>query len=360
MIFRNFVVTTGAIPIFMGNKNSLSGAQNSILFMIKTKPLSLILGAVLLVFSPLTETRAQDDLTLPGDTAPVVVNTPAAESTTSEAGAEQKRESLFDMVKAGGWAMYPLFIMLFVVIALSIYMLLDLKRGTFVPKDLVNSMLEKADAGDLNGITESARGSATCLGQVMNGACEYIYDRGYEVLNGDSIFDQMSDASLDFNRKRVSLLNYLSVISQAAPMVGLLGTVSGMIKAFATLKQGGMKNPDTLAGNISEALVTTASGLIVALPAIFLFFFFRDKMVGLIAETDKSCAKILNSLRRSVLGNQQQSSPQQTPQMHPPAQDPHPPAQQPHPPAQQPHPPAQQPHPPAQQPHPPAQDPPTS
>ena len=101
-------------------------------------------------------------------------------------------------------------------------------------------------------------------------------------------------------------------------MVGLLGTVSGMIKAFATLKQAGMGDPGQLAGNISEALVTTASGLIVALPAIFMFFYFRDKMVALVAEVDKNCGKILNTLRRSVLGNQQQqASPQPPQQQHP-------------------------------------------
>ncbi|MDF1812506.1 MAG: MotA/TolQ/ExbB proton channel family protein [Verrucomicrobiales bacterium] len=286
--------------------------------MTKSTPLLFLLGVFALFLCPL---QAQDDFSLPGDEAPVVVNTPGSDpAAAADAGVEQKRESLLDMIKAGGWAMIPLFIMLFAVIALSVYMLLDLKKNTFSPKKVIEAMQASAEAGDINGITESARGSASCLGQVMNGACEYIYDRGYGVLNGDSIFDQMSDASLDFNRKRVSLLNYLSVISQAAPMVGLLGTVSGMIKAFATLKQAGMGDPGQLAGNISEALVTTASGLIVALPAIFMYFFFRDKMVALVADVDKNCAKILNSLRRAVLGNQQQAAvaaPEPPQQQHP-------------------------------------------
>ena len=284
--------------------------------MTKITPFPFLFGTIALFFLLLVQLPAQDDLTLPGDEAPVIVNTPGTESPASTEAAGQERESLLDMIKDGGWAMIPLFIMLFAVIALSVFMMLDLKKGTFVPKALVESMMTSAEAGDINSITESARSSSSCLGQVMNGACEYIYDRGYGVLNGDSIYDQMSDASLDFNRRRVSLLNYLSVISQAAPMVGLLGTVSGMIKAFATLKQAGMKDPNQLAGNISEALVTTASGLIVALPAIFLFFHFRDKMVLLVADVDKNCARILNALRRSVLGNQQQQGP--TP--HPPQQ----------------------------------------
>jgi len=280
--------------------------------MTKSLFFTIFLGAFFLLGASRAHAQKADDLSLPGDTAPVIVKTPGSpESATPGAG--QKSESLLDLIWAGGWAMIPLFAMLFVVVALSVYLMLDLKKKTFAPPALIESMLASAAAGNINGITESARASASCLGQVMNGACEYIYDRGYGVLNEDSIFDQMAEATLEFNRKRVSLLNYMSVISQAAPMVGLLGTVSGMIKAFATLKQAGMGDPGQLAGNISEALVTTAGGLIVALPAIFLFFYFRDKMVALVAEVDKNCAKILNNLRRGVLS----SVPQTTSQKHP-------------------------------------------
>lgn len=317
-----------------------------------------------------------EDLTLPGDEAPVVVNTSTAADDGADMSVGQESESLIQMLLDGGWAMIPLVTMLFVVVALSAYMFLDLKRSTFLPPALVSSLNSSAETGDLSGLIDQSKRSTSCLGAVMHGACEYIDDRGYQVLDSDSIFDQMADASQEFNRKRVSLLNYLSVISQAAPMVGLLGTVSGMIKAFATLKQSGMGDPGQLAGNISEALVTTASGLVVALPAIFAFFFFRDKLVAHVSSVDRQCGKTLNTLRKVVIGKSpasaSSSSPppvppqQQQQQQQPPAQQqpqPTPPAQQ-----QQPVPPAATndptpvppatggptPVPPAQQPHPPA------
>ena len=267
-----------------------------------------------------------EDLTLPGDKDPVVVTT-GGENPGSPVGASKGPETLIEYVLAGGWAMIPLFLMLFAVIALSVYLFLDLRKKGFLPKQLTETLHQYAELGDLNGISENARASGSCLGQVVNGASDYIFDRGYQVLDGDSIYDQMADASQEFNRKRVTLLNYLSVISQAAPMVGLLGTVSGMIKAFATLNQKGMGDPGQLAGNISEALITTASGLIVALPAIFLFFFFRDKLMGLVAQVDKECAKVLASLRRAVLGKHQ--TPQPQPEAAPPGHDPLPPGQHP-------------------------------
>ncbi len=332
------------------------------MFMTKLMPffLGLCLTAMIAILP--TDAAAQgEDLSLPGDEEEVVVNTGGGGDAAEVGGASQKRGSVLDLALDGGWAMIPLVLMLFAVVALSAYLFLDLKGKTFVPRQLSTSLMTAAEAGDFAGLAQKAQDSPSCLGQVMSGACEYISDRGYEVLDGDSIYDMMADASQEFNRRRVSLLNYLSVISQASPMVGLLGTVSGMIKAFGTLQQAGMGDPGQLAGNISEALVTTASGLIVALPAIFAFFFFRDKLVAQVAAVDKQCAKTLNMLRRTTLGNRGASMPSQAPPApaSPPAQEPVAPAQQPVPPAQsqQPVPPAQHPVPPAQQPVPPAQNP---
>ena len=73
-----------------------------------------------------------------------------------------------------------------------------------------------------------------------------------------------------------------------------------MIKAFASLGTSGMGNPKVLAANISEALWTTASGLVIALPAVFLYYFFRDKLTTKVAEVDKHASRMLNSLRRTV------------------------------------------------------------
>ena len=110
----------------------------------------------------------------------------------------------------------------------------------------------------------------------------------------------MAAASRKFNRGRVRTINYFSVLAQAAPMMGLLGTVSGMIGAFAKLSSGGTGDPSKFAGNISEALITTASGLVVALPAIFCYFIFRDRLQQLVAETDEAAEELITVLRRTV------------------------------------------------------------
>jgi biopolymer transport protein ExbB len=155
------------------------------------------------------------------------------------------------------------------------------------------------DEGDFERAMTTSEASPTCLGQIVHGATGYIADRGYEVLDGDAIYDLMADAGQEFNRKRARTINYLSVISQAAPMLGLLGTVSGMVKAFDALSRKGDQSKE-LALNISEALMTTASGLVIALPSIFLYYFFRDKLVELIGNSDRHASRMLTSLRRVV------------------------------------------------------------
>jgi len=87
-------------------------------------------------------------------------------------------------------------------------------------------------------------------------------------------------------------VNYFSILAQASPMLGLLGTVSGMIKAFSTMGREGMGDPTLLAGHISEALVTTACGLIIALPALFCYFVFRNRLTQLISQ----CVDIADDL----------------------------------------------------------------
>lgn len=256
-------------------------------------PFSKILSLVFaLVLGGIVGIQAQDDLTIPG-VDQEKVTAPSTEEV-------QEDRTFFSGLKDGGWAMWPLGAMSIAIIALAVYLFMDLTAKNFTPPELVASLNADMEAGDVESALNAAEASPTCLGQVMHGATEYIFERGYEVLDGETIYDLMADASQEFNRGRAQTINYLSVISQAAPMLGLLGTVSGMIKAFASLGTSGMGNPKVLAANISEALWTTASGLVIALPAVFLYYFFRDKLTTKVAEVDKHASRMLNSLRRTV------------------------------------------------------------
>jgi biopolymer transport protein ExbB len=73
-------------------------------------------------------------------------------------------------------------------------------------------------------------------------------------------------------------VTYLNVVASVAPMIGLLGTVSGMISAFQTIGRGGMGRPELLAGDIGEALITTATGLVIGIPAMIAYFILRNRL----------------------------------------------------------------------------------
>ena len=261
------------------------------------KLLPLITISSILAMWSITPVSGQDDFSLPGDSEPVTTN---AEAVAAQQAAASNK-NLFDMIREGGWAMWPLGGMSLALVGLSVWLMLDLQKARFVPKRLVEDLERSMAEGDLERGMEIASSSPTCLGQVMNGALVYTSKRGYHVLDSDSLYDQMADASQLFNRNRAKTINYLSVISQAAPMLGLLGTVSGMIKAFGTLASGGMGDPGKLAGNISEALMTTATGLVVSLPAVFLYFAFRDKLADMISQSEAEASKLLNLLRDFVV-----------------------------------------------------------
>lgn len=96
--------------------------------------------------------------------------------------------------------------------------------------------------------------------------------------NKDVLLNQLTVALQSIEGHCLRAIQYLNVIATVAPMVGLLGTVSGMISAFQTIAAGGMGKPELLAGDIGEALITTATGLTIGIPAMVGYFFLRNRL----------------------------------------------------------------------------------
>ena len=112
----------------------------------------------------------------------------------------------------------------------------------------------------------------------------------------------MSPNGTGCSRTRPGEFGMLSTIANLSPLLGLLGTVSGMIKTFKVMAQGG-GNPSLLAGGIAEALITTAAGLCVAIPVLVGYRILKDKAESLIFEMEESSIKIIEIMEEST-GNQ--------------------------------------------------------
>ena len=93
-------------------------------------------------------------------------------------------------------------------------------------------------------------------------------------------------------------LNALGTIAAITPLLGLLGTVVGMIKVFTNITTVGVGNPAQLAGGISQALITTASGLMIAIPALIFYRYFRGKVDGLVVDMEKESLKLVDVLQK--------------------------------------------------------------
>ncbi len=189
--------------------------------------------------------------------------------------------SLFTKVKQGGWAMYPLGFLSVSAFALTSYNFIALRKQDFFDDEVASQLGEKLSDMDIEGASVLCRDQPTPLTRIVSHGLDSIKGGHVDV----ELFRQRLEAgsSKELAQPFV-IINYLSIIASIAPMVGLLGTVSGMVKAFDSIATIGMGQPEVLAGNISEALITTASGMLVGIPTMFFFFYFKNQYGKLVAD----------------------------------------------------------------------------
>jgi|GEM_PF-24774 len=247
------------------------------------------------------DTITSESLSIPNlDETGNTVKAGSSVDTTSTSGG---KVTLFGLIKTGGWSMWILLGLLFALLFLIVLNLANLLKGNFAPPILASNLSGDMESANLDGAVEHCKTKPCCLAGAVLAGLAQITTRGYGVIDTERFEHHVSDACARFNRSRARGVNYFSILAQAAPMVGLLGTVSGMIKAFQNIGREGMSDPSKLAGNIGEALVTTAAGLIVALPAIFCYFIFRERLRSLVATTEDKAFELFELLRHTVVSN---------------------------------------------------------
>ncbi len=213
-------------------------------------------------------------------------------------------QSLGDLLLEGGWAMIPLGLCSLAVITLYVYNFIQLSRSKFAPVDLQAALMEQMQACRVRSAIEIASTSPTFLGRMLAHSLPFVDATDPDTLGREKVEEAMADFTIKENRNHMGWIGYFSILGQAAPMLGLLGTVSGMIGAFGTLRTTGGADPSQLAGDISEALVTTATGLVVALPAVFGYFIFKGKLNKLVAEAHGAATDMIDASVLAVNADQ--------------------------------------------------------
>ena len=209
----------------------------------------------------------------------------------ASASAAAAHETLWDTLKAGG----PMLILIGILSVLTVGLILEcsfrLRVAKAAPRPIVD-LLQKAIAdGNYQEAWRVCDKNPTFMTNVLKPAIQRV-GRGKEVVR-----EIMSDHALKEAMGWRARCSYLSMIGVVAPMFGLMGTVVGMIHAFAALAGGGIiADPTKLAGAISEALVNTAAGLFVAVPGFMAFYFFRNRTQEVIVAVED----VLNILLEDV------------------------------------------------------------
>lgn len=212
----------------------------------------------------------------------------------AEEAVKKDKTMLDQWVIDGGPTMIPLVIELFLIIFLVLYNMNVLKRDNFAPEALKNEMMQLMAECRVRSAIELASTSSSYLGRLAAYSLPNIDATRPEDLGRDAIEDSIADFTANESRRMFTWINTLSLCGQIAPMIGLFGTVTGMVSAFATLSSSGQADPAQLASDISVALLTTYWGLVCAIISVPCFFAQKTIANGRIAECVGAVEEMVN------------------------------------------------------------------
>lgn len=267
--------------------------------------LGLLAASCLLMFTAVSPLWSQGTIGIPtpaaapGDPAAVSNALPTEAAVSAErvqpvsADDPIPTRNLLQVMRDGGLLMWPIAFCSLLLVSFTFERAISLRKGRVIPGPFVRRFLEQLNDGQLDRdkALELCERNKSPVAEVFAAAVkkwgkssveveQAIIDSGERVTNG--------------LRRYLRLLNGISTV---APLLGLLGTVTGMINAFNSIAtHDAMGRPELLASGISEALLTTAAGLIVAIPALIIYLFFVSRVDGLIIEIDALGQEVVNAI----------------------------------------------------------------
>lgn len=199
---------------------------------------------------------------------------------------------MLELVQAGGWLMLPILLSSIIAAGIIAERLWFLQRDRVIPAQLVTQVRQRIDADQVDPSFVAALRDSSPLGRVLAAGLANRY-QPREVVK-ESIEDTGRHVVHELER----YLNSLGTIAAIAPLLGLLGTVIGMVKVFAAITVHGVGNPGVLAGGISEALITTAAGLSVAIPALIGYRYLRGRVEELVVFMEQEAMQLIEALQQ--------------------------------------------------------------
>jgi biopolymer transport protein ExbB len=197
---------------------------------------------------------------------------------------------VYELVQAGGWLMIPILLCSVVAAAIIIERTWTLRRKKVIPEKLLTGIWNLLNNNSLTDqhIAEIERGSP--LGKVLAAG---LINRH---LTRDLVRESIEETGRHVVHEMERFMNTLGTISTITPLLGLLGTVIGMIRVFTAITVIGVGDPGQLAGGISEALITTAAGLTIAIPSLIFHRHLKRKIDDLVVAMEQEAMKLVEFL----------------------------------------------------------------
>jgi biopolymer transport protein ExbB len=202
---------------------------------------------------------------------------------------------VLELIKSGGWVMVPILLLGVITMAIVIERFWSLRSKEVLPPGLGEEVREWARGRQLDPSHIEVLRRNSPLGEILASALDVRY-RPRELIK-----ERVEDVGRHVVHQLERFMNTLGSIASVAPLLGLLGTVFGMIRMFLKILTTGVGDVNQLAGGIGQALISTAGGLCVAIPAVMFHRYFRGRIAELVVDMEKQAIALLDTIDEGIV-----------------------------------------------------------
>jgi len=198
--------------------------------------------------------------------------------------------TMWEIVRAGGWMMGPIVLASIIAVAITLERLWTLQDRRVLLADLTRRVWDLVENNLVTDQVIAALEQNSPLGKVLAAGLANRHR------SREALMERLEDTGRHVVHELERFLNMLGTIAGVSPLLGLLGTVGGIIKAFNAINEGGVGDPRMLSGGIAQALVTTAAGLCVAIPSLIAYRYLRGRVDRIVIEIEKDAIQLADAL----------------------------------------------------------------
>ncbi|MFA5795177.1 MAG: MotA/TolQ/ExbB proton channel family protein [Candidatus Brocadiia bacterium] len=199
--------------------------------------------------------------------------------------------TMIDLIKAGSWVGHFIIVVSMVGLGLGIEHIINIRKIKLCPPEIVAELESLVDNAQYEDAIALCNANPNFFCNIIGASLAKI-NEGYDAMTA-----AMGEAGEEEAAKMNQKISYMSLVGNIAPMLGLTGTVTGMIAAFGIIKATASPSPAMLAKGVEEALVTTAEGLFVSMPALTAYFYYKNKVTMYVLEIGALCGEFLEKFK---------------------------------------------------------------